>query len=51
MFPGSSWLETRFPTALSDIEALAGNLMLKVGDKELKTSLTDDHGHDHGHAH
>lgn len=42
----------KVPTALSDIEALAGSLMLKVGDKDLKTSLTDDHGHDHaGHAH
>lgn len=41
----------KVPAALGDIEALAGTLTLKVGDQELKTSLTEDHGHDHGHDH
>ncbi|MFO1008000.1 MAG: hypothetical protein U0929_18725 [Planctomycetaceae bacterium] len=43
----------KVPGAVMDIEGLTGNLTLKVGDKTLTTSLTEehDHGHDHGHDH
>ena len=43
----------KVPGAVMDIEGLTGNLTLKVGDKSLTTSLTEehDHGHDHDHEH
>lgn len=39
----------KVPAAMSDLEALAGKLTLKVGDKDLTTSLKEEHDHDHGH--
>ena len=42
----------KVPGAVMDIEGLTGDLTLKFGDKTLKTSLTEEHDHDHeGHAH
>ena len=42
----------KVPGAIMDIEGLTGDLSLKVGDKTLKTSLTEEHDHGHeGHAH
>lgn len=37
----------KVPGSIMDIEGLSGDLTLKVGDKTLKTSLTEDHDHDH----
>ncbi len=40
----------KVPSAVMDIEGLTGDLILTVGGKPLKTSLTGEHGHE-GHAH
>lgn len=41
----------KVPGSIMDIEGLTGNLSLTVGDKTLKTSLTEEHDHGHDHAH